>query len=102
MNAHPTWIDHFPENFTWSNAMLVTKGMAPYGAVALEEIERIAERLRRRTDDPDAWWPAKLPPPIVTRLNTEVTRIMRTPEIEEAGHERRLRIGHEYSGTIPD
>jgi len=32
MNAHPTWIDHFPENFTWSNAMLVTKGMAPYGA----------------------------------------------------------------------
>jgi hypothetical protein len=43
MNAHPTWIDHFPENFTWSNAMLVTKGMAPYGAVALEEIERIAE-----------------------------------------------------------
>ena len=56
MNAHPTWIDHFPENFTWSNAMLVTKGMAPYGAVALEEIERIAERLRKRRDDPDAWW----------------------------------------------
>ena len=56
MNAHPTWIDHFPENFTWSNAMLVTKGMAPYGAVALEEIERIAERLRKRRDDSDAWW----------------------------------------------
>jgi hypothetical protein len=56
MATHPTWIDHFPENFTWSNAMLVTKGMAPYGAVALEEIERIAERLRARGDDPDAWW----------------------------------------------
>ena len=56
MNPHPTWIDHFPENFTWSNAMLVTKGMAPYGAVALEEIERIAERLRKRPDDKDAWW----------------------------------------------
>lgn len=56
MSTYPTWIDHFPENFTWSNAMLVTKGMAPYGAVALEEIERIAERLRLRTDDPDAWW----------------------------------------------
>jgi hypothetical protein len=37
MTDHPTWIDHFPDNFTWSNAMLVTKGMAPYGAVALEE-----------------------------------------------------------------
>ena len=56
MNDHPTWIDHFPENFTRSNAMLVTKGMAPYGAVALEEIDRIAERLRERPDDPDAWW----------------------------------------------
>lgn len=56
MNALPTWIDHFPENFTWSNAMLVTKGMAPYGAVALEEIDRIAQRLRTRPDDPDAWW----------------------------------------------
>jgi dipeptidyl aminopeptidase/acylaminoacyl peptidase len=56
MATYPTWIDHFPENFTWSNAMLVTKGMAPYGAVALEEIERIAERLRSRRDDPDAWW----------------------------------------------
>jgi len=56
MNALPTWIDHFPENFTYSNAMLVTKGMAPYGAVALEEIDRIAQRLRTRPDDTDAWW----------------------------------------------
>jgi len=54
--SYPTWIDHFPDNFTWSNAMLVTKGMAPYAAVALEEIERIAERLRQRPNDPDAWW----------------------------------------------
>ena len=29
------WVDSFPENFQWSNATLVTKGMAPYGAVAL-------------------------------------------------------------------
>ena len=56
MTALPSWIDHFPANFTWSNAMLVTKGMAPYGAVALEEIDRIAEQLRKRPDDPDAWW----------------------------------------------
>jgi hypothetical protein len=30
------WTDSFPGNFQWSNATLVCKGMAPYGAVALE------------------------------------------------------------------
>src|SRR4051812_33381843 len=34
-----SWIDSVPENFQWSNATLVTKGMAPYGAVALGEID---------------------------------------------------------------
>ena len=52
----PTWIDHFPGNFMWSNATLVTKGMAPYGAVALGEIDEVCERLRRRQDEPHAWW----------------------------------------------
>jgi pimeloyl-ACP methyl ester carboxylesterase len=52
----PTWIDHFPGNFMWSNATLVTKGMAPYGAVALGEIDEICERLRRRESEPHAWW----------------------------------------------
>ena len=33
-----TWTDSFPGNFQWSNATLVCKGMAPYGAVSLEEI----------------------------------------------------------------
>jgi dipeptidyl aminopeptidase/acylaminoacyl peptidase len=53
---HPTWIDHFPGNFMWSNATLVTKGMAPYGAVALGEIDEICERLRQRQNEPHAWW----------------------------------------------
>lgn len=52
----PTWIDHFPGNFMWSNATLVTKGMAPYGAVALGEIDAVCERLRRRQNQPHAWW----------------------------------------------
>ena len=52
----PGWIDHFPGNFMWSNATLVTKGMAPYGAVALGEIDEICERLRRRENEPHAWW----------------------------------------------
>src|SRR6266581_5049397 len=52
-----TWIDHFSGNFMWSNATLVCKGMAPYGAVAIGEIDRIGERLAARgMGDADAWW----------------------------------------------
>jgi pimeloyl-ACP methyl ester carboxylesterase len=56
MPTHGSWIDHFPDNFTYSNATLVTKGMAPYGAVALDEIDRIGEKLKLRPNDKDAWW----------------------------------------------
>jgi alpha-beta hydrolase superfamily lysophospholipase len=50
-----TWIEQFPGNFTWSNAALVTKGMAPYGAVALGEIDQVCERLKVRQGELDAW-----------------------------------------------
>src|SRR5580692_153944 len=50
------WTDHFAGNFSWSNATMVTKGMAPYGVIALGEIERIGEQLAARQDEPDAWW----------------------------------------------
>jgi len=49
------WIEHFPGNLAWSNACLVTKGMAPYGAVALGEIDQVCEQLRQRQHEPDAW-----------------------------------------------
>jgi alpha-beta hydrolase superfamily lysophospholipase len=55
MSARGVWIDHFPGNFLWSNAALACKGMAPYGAVALDEIDRIMERLRPRQGEPQAW-----------------------------------------------
>jgi len=56
MSSGNAWTDSFPGNFQWSNATLVCKGMAPYGAVALEEIERVCERLRARgPQDADAW-----------------------------------------------
>ena len=55
-DEHSTWITHFPGNFMWSNATLVTKGMAPYGAVALGEIDQICQRLAVRQDEPYAWW----------------------------------------------
>jgi dienelactone hydrolase len=53
------WTDHFGDNYSWSNATMVTKGMAPYGVVALGEIERIGEKLIARGNDPsdkEAWW----------------------------------------------
>jgi len=55
MTAGRSWIAEFPGNFVWSNAALVTKGMAPYGAVALGEIDEVCERLRHRQGEPDAW-----------------------------------------------
>lgn len=56
MPAGSTWTDHFPDNFAWSNATLVCKGMAPYGAIAIGEIDRIGQRLQARAGEPDAWW----------------------------------------------
>jgi alpha-beta hydrolase superfamily lysophospholipase len=50
------WIDSFPENFQWSNATLVTKGMAPYGAVAMGEIDEVVQRMHARAHEPQAWW----------------------------------------------
>jgi len=50
------WIDSFPDNYQWSNATLITKGMAPYGAVALGEIDHVVQRLHERAEEPEAWW----------------------------------------------
>ncbi len=55
MSPCGNWIEQFPGNFVWSNAALVTKGMAPYGAVALGEIDEVCERLKQRQSEPDAW-----------------------------------------------
>jgi naringenin degradation protein FdeB len=58
MPARGPWIDHFGDNFLWSNATLILKGMAPYGVVSLEEMDRACERLRKREGEPDrgkAW-----------------------------------------------
>jgi hypothetical protein len=53
--SDPTWTEQFPGNFAWSNAALVTKGMAPYGAVAVREIDEVCARLKLRQGDTDAW-----------------------------------------------
>src|SRR6202140_4166715 len=53
--ARGPWIDHFGDNFLWSNPPFIIKGMAPYGVVALEEMDRACERLRPRQHEPQAW-----------------------------------------------
>jgi dienelactone hydrolase len=52
------WAVHFPGNLRWSNAMQIVKGMAPYGAIAMEEVDRIGDRLKAREheSDPDIAW----------------------------------------------
>ena len=50
-----SWKMQFPGNLAWSNAALVTKGMAPYGAVAMGEIDEVCTRLAARQTEPDAW-----------------------------------------------
>lgn len=49
------WVEQFPGNLAWSNAALVAKGMAPYGAVALAEIDQVSQKLVPRQGEADAW-----------------------------------------------
>ena len=55
MASNGPWIEHFPGQLRVVERVLVTKGMAPYGAVALGEIDEVCERLRQRQSEPDAW-----------------------------------------------
>src|SRR5438105_3112954 len=48
-----TWAVHFPGNLRWSNAMQIVKGMAPYGAIAMDEVDRIGRRLMARATEAD-------------------------------------------------
>jgi len=50
------WIHSFPDHYQWSNATLVCKGMAPWGAVAIGEIDQVVQRLHARINEPQAWW----------------------------------------------
>ena len=91
MASRGPWIDHFGDNFLWSNATLIIKGMAPYGVVSLGEIDRVCERLRLRQQEPHAWWEEW------GALADEIER--RAREAEAKGHKYTagdyyLRAGH--------
>ncbi len=93
MSPHSTWTDEFPDNFQWSNATLVCKGMAPYGAVALGEIDLIAQRIRARQGDANAWveeWHA-----MAARLEAQADRAVAEGRSHTAGN-CYLRAGNYY------
>ena len=52
-SAANTWAVHFPGNLRWTNAMQIVKGMAPYAAVAMDEVERVGRRLKARAAEVD-------------------------------------------------
>ena len=48
-----SWPVPFPGNLRWSNAMQIVKGMVPYGAAAMAEIDNIRLRLNARAGEAD-------------------------------------------------
>jgi dienelactone hydrolase len=48
-----SWPVTFPGNLRWSNAMQIVKGMVPYGAAAMAEIDNIRLRLKARAHEAD-------------------------------------------------
>ncbi|WP_172122073.1 alpha/beta fold hydrolase [Devosia sp. 919] len=58
MNVRPSWVEQFPGNFQWSNALLVCKGMAPYGAVSLADLDRVVAELVEAEVTSDNWFTA--------------------------------------------
>lgn len=53
MPTEPNWAVTFPGNLRWSNAMQIVKGMVPYAAAAMAEIDNIRMRLQARAGEAD-------------------------------------------------
>ncbi len=55
---HTHWQVTFPGNLRWTNATQIVKGMVPYGASNMAEIDNIRRRLNKRAKEADldkAW-----------------------------------------------
>jgi dienelactone hydrolase len=48
-----TWVETFPGNLRWSNATQIVKGMVPWGASAMAEIDLVTQRLAARAKESD-------------------------------------------------
>jgi dienelactone hydrolase len=83
------WAVHFPGNLRWSNAMQIVKGMAPYGAIAMEEVDRIGDRLKAREteSDPDLAWKEEW-----SAMADRVAKVADTATAEGRG----ITAGHHY------
>jgi alpha-beta hydrolase superfamily lysophospholipase len=83
------WARHFPGNLRWSNAMQIVKGMAPYGAIAMEEVDRIGDRLKARDteSDPDVAWKEEW-----SAMADRVAKVADTAAAEARG----ITAGHHY------
>jgi dienelactone hydrolase len=83
------WARHFPGNLRWSNAMQIVKGMAPYGAIAMEEVDRIGDRLKARDQesDPDIAWKEEW-----SAMADRVAKVADTAAAER----REITAGHHY------
>src|SRR5688572_18946663 len=53
MAEEHSWAVTFPGNLRWSNAMQIVKGMVPYGAAAMAEIDNVRLRLLARGNEAD-------------------------------------------------
>jgi len=83
------WARHFPGNLRWTNAMQIVKGMAPYGAIAMEEVDRIGDRLKAREteSDPDVAWKEEW-----SAMADRVAKVADTAAAEG----RNITAGHHY------
>ncbi len=54
-NKINNWVDHFSDNFQWSNAMLVCKGMVPFGCVSMNDLTRISDKLLQSEVTKENW-----------------------------------------------
>jgi dienelactone hydrolase len=84
-----SWAVHFPGNLRWSNAMQIVKGMVPYAAVAMAEVDRIGQRLAARAGeaDPDRAWREE--------WAAEADRIAAVAD-QAAGEGREITAGNHY------
>jgi dipeptidyl aminopeptidase/acylaminoacyl peptidase len=49
------WFQYFPENFMWSQGMMIVIEMARWGGAAMSEVDRVGQRLKDKVGDNDAW-----------------------------------------------
>ena len=46
---------YFPENFMWSQGMMIAIEMARWGGAAMSEVDRVGRRLKDKVGDNEAW-----------------------------------------------